>query len=162
MVLSSFLSAIKGRQGARLPWGQCKGRDMLGVSQPLGTLSAISSRIETPGSSYPDMLCSEISSSEEEIWLLLPVLSLVRSCFPGYVAKHRGRDMTRKRAWESVLGTSHLSFSLVPVSPRFFVVNIFCRCLGVAQSCCDKELRAASLQQCWTGMARGCSCPKCV
>lgn len=39
MVLSSFLSAIKGRQGARLPWGLCKGRGMLGVSQPLGTLS---------------------------------------------------------------------------------------------------------------------------
>lgn len=86
---------------------------MLAMSQPLGTLScrglqtrssnpAISSRIGTPGSSYPDMLCWEISGSEEEICSLLCVLSLVRSHFPGYVAKHRGRDMTGKRAGETV------------------------------------------------------------
>lgn len=52
--------------------------------------------------------------------------------------------------WESVLGTSHLSFSIVPVSPRFFVVNTSCRYLGVAQSCCDRR-RAASNEQCWAG-----------
>ncbi|KAJ7426883.1 hypothetical protein WISP_11583 [Willisornis vidua] len=53
---------------------------------------AISSRIEIPGSSYPDVVWYEIrGSEEEEIWLMLPVLSLVRSCFPGYVAKHKGR-----------------------------------------------------------------------
>lgn len=46
---------------------------------------------------------------------------------------------------ESVLGTSHLSFSVVPVSPRFFVVNISCSYLGVAQSCCDRR-RAESHQ----------------
>lgn len=42
--------------------------------------------------------------------------------------KKKGRgDCT---TWESVLGTSHLSFSVMPVSPRFFVVNTFCRFLG--------------------------------
>lgn len=39
MALSCFLSAIKGRQGACLQRGRCKGRGMLCVSQPFGTLS---------------------------------------------------------------------------------------------------------------------------
>lgn len=78
------------------------GRFLVGVCrmQTRNSNPAISSRIETPGSSYPDMLCCEISGSEEEIWLLLLVLSLVRSRFPGY--GNRGRDMTRKRAGEIV------------------------------------------------------------
>lgn len=72
--------------------------------------------------------------------------------------------------WEGVLGTSHLSFSLVPVLSRFFVTTTtkyFLQIFGVAQSCCDRR-RAASCQlaakheQCWAGMARGWSCPKCV
>lgn len=73
------------------------------------------------------MLCCEISSLEEELLLLLLVLSLVRSHFPGYVAKHRERNVTRKRArgdcatWESVL-----NFSLV----------LLCLCLPAAFSKC--------------------------
>lgn len=51
--------------------------------------------------------------------------------------------------WGSALGASHLpSFFLVSGSLHFFLVDTFCKYLGVAQSCFDREeLWAASLQQ---------------
>lgn len=64
--------------------------------------------------------------------------------------KGRGDCVT----WESVLGTSHFSFSVVPVSPHFFVVKPFCRYFWVAQSCCDRR-RAASCQQSTSSAGQG-------
>jgi len=39
-------------------------------------------------------------------------------------------------------------FLVAPGSLHYFLVDTFCKYLGVVQSCCDREeLRAASLQQ---------------
>lgn len=122
---------------------------------------AISSRIEAPGSSNPDMCC-EISSSGE-VAAACPVSGQVLFSWICSQAQREKHDKKKGRGgcetWESVLGTSLLSCCVSLLCSKYFL-QVF----GGGTALVTGEVLPATsrAQAVWTGMARGCSCPKCV
>lgn len=88
--------------------------------------------------------CEIREKEEEEIWLMLPLLSLIRSHFPDNMAKQREREYVQMGACVtqgSAVGAYPFSssFTVMSGSRHFFLVVAFRKCLGVVQPCFDKE-----------------------
>lgn len=88
----------------------------------------------------------EIREKEEgeEIWLILPLLSPIRSHFPDNMAKQREREDVQMGACAtqgSAVGAYPFSssFAVMPGSRHLFLVVSFGKCLGVAQPCFDRQ-----------------------